>query len=405
MRRVVVTGIGMVTPLGIGATPTWEALIAGRSGVGPITVVDASQIPIKAAGEVKGFDPAEHLDVRSARRLARFEQFANLAVAEALEQSGLPINEDNAHRIGYTVSSAFGGINEIHEQVSGYNEGGPGRVSPFGLSMFMTTSSSVNIRHGIRGLSLSAASACATGADGIGLGLLLIRAGMADAVIAGGVDAPLAPITLAAFERIRAYSRRSERTPAPFSADRDGLVIGEGAGVLVLESLEHARARGAVILAEVAGYGATSDAYHMTAPREDGSGGALAMRIALDDAGIAPSELDYINAHGTGTLLNDSAETLAIKTAFGEHAYQIPISSTKSMTAHMMGASGAVEAIFCIQAIRHGMVPPTIHYTEPDPACDLDYVPNTARQVAVRVALSNSFGFGGHNSVLVMRAF
>jgi len=343
--------------------------------------------------------------VKAARRQDRFEQLANVAANEALTHSGLEITEANSHRIGQAISCAFGGIMSMFEQITLLNAEGPRRVDPLGLTRFMTTSPSISITHNLRGPSFSVASACATGADGIGIAFQMLRAGIVDAMVAGGADAPLTPLSLATFDQMRAYSHREDATPRPFSADRDGLILGEGAGVLVLETLEHALARGAEILAEITGYGATSDAYHIAAPREDGSESAAAIRVALADARIAPEDVDYVSAHGTGTTINDAAETLALKTALGEHAYGIPISSTKSMTGHMMGAAGAVEAIFCVQAIQSNIVPPTINYTEPDPVCDLDYVPNTARDVSVDVAMSNSFGFGGHNSVLIVRRF
>lgn len=405
MQRVVVTGTGLISPLGHTVAETWAALIAGQSGVGPITLFDSSLFDVHIAAEIKDFDPAAALGRRAARRMDRFEQLANVAAKEAMEQSGLEITEANAQRVGLSVSCAFGGIMSMVEQITLLNAEGPRRVDPLGLTRFMTTAPSLSIAHQLRGPSFSAASACATGADGIGIAVHLIRAGVVDAMVAGGADAPIASLSLAAFDQMRAYSHRTERTPAPFSADRDGLVLGEGAGVLVLESLEHARQRGAAILAEIAGYSATSDAYHIVAPREDGAGGAAALRAALDDARLEPTDLDAINAHGTGTPINDAAETRAIKSALGEHAYRIPISSTKSMTGHMMGATGAAEAIFCIETIRSGIVPPTINYQAADPECDLDYVPNVAREVRVRIAASHAFGFGGHNSVLVLRQF
>jgi beta-ketoacyl-acyl-carrier-protein synthase II len=403
--RVVVTGYGMITPLGLTADSTWQALLAGTPGVGPITLFDASGFEVQTAAEVKHFDPAAMLGHKPARRMDRFEQFANVAASEALAHSGLAITEHNGGRIGQTISSAFGGLMSMVHQIGVINARGPREVDPLGLTRFMTTTPSISIAHGLRGPSFSVASACATGADGIGMALMLLRSGRVDAMLAGGADAGITSLSIATFDRMRALSRRPEATPSPFSADRDGMVMGEGGAALVLETLDHALSRGAHILAELVGYGATSDAHHIVAPPEDGHGAAAAIRAALSDAGLSPAQVDHINAHGTGTAINDSAETQAIKTALGERAYDVPISATKSMTGHMMGGTGAAEAIFCIQAIQNGIVPPTINYQGADPACDLDYVPNAARAVEVNVAMSHSFGFGGHNSVLVFRRY
>jgi 3-oxoacyl-[acyl-carrier-protein] synthase II len=405
MHRVVVTGMGAITPVGLTLAETWQSVIEGRSGAGPITLFDTRGFGIHTAAEVKNFNPTALLGFKTARRQDRFEQFANVAANEAVAQSGLEITEENSTRIGQSISCAFGGIMSMVEQITLLNAEGPQRVDPLGLTRFMTTSPSVSIAHGLRGPSFSAASACATGADGIGLAFQMLRAGIVDAMVAGGVDAPLCTLALATFNQMRAYSQRDDATPRPFSADRDGLILGEGAGVLVLETLDHALMRGADILAEVVGYGATSDAYHIAAPLEDGTGSAAAIGVALHDAKLNPEDIDYISAHGTGTIINDSAETVALKQALGEHAYSIPVSSTKSMTGHMMGASGAVEAAFCIQAICNDIMPPTINYAEPDPQCDLDYVPNIAREAQIDVAMSNAFGFGGHNSVLIFKHF
>jgi 3-oxoacyl-[acyl-carrier-protein] synthase II len=405
MHRVVVTGMGTITPVGHTLSETWQSVVEGRSGAGPITLFDTTGYDIHTAAEVKDFNPAATLGVKTARRQDRFEQLANVAASEAITNSGLEITDENSIRIGQAISCAFGGIMSMVEQITLLNAEGPHRVDPLGLTRFMTTSPSVSIAHGLRGPSFSAASACATGADGIGLAYHMLRAGIVDAMVAGGVDAPLCTLAIATFNQMRAYSQRNDATPRPFSADRDGLILGEGAGVLVLETLDHASARGAAILAEVAGYGATSDAYHIAAPLAEGTGSAAAISVALNDAKLNPEDVDYISAHGTGTTINDSAETFALKRALGEHAYNIPISSTKSMTGHMMGAAGAVEAAFCIQAICTGTIPPTINYTTPDPQCDLDYVPNTARNAHIDVAMSNAFGFGGHNSVLIFKHF
>lgn len=405
MLRVVVTGYGIVSPIGLTAQETWDSLLACRSGVAPLTLFDASDQDTKVAAEVKNFDPEKLLDRRAARRMDRKEMFANVAAREAIEHSGLEITDENRRRIGMSISSAFGGIGSMVEEISTLALEGHKAVNPLSLFKFMTTSPYVSIGYDLRGPSFSVASACATGGDSIGLSMQIIRAGRADVMVAGGADAMINLLMMSILTRMQAQSRRSEATPSPFSATRDGLVSGEGAGVLVLESLEHAKKRGANILAELAGYGATTDAFHLTAPREDASETARAMTMAMEDAGLNPEDVDYVNTHGTGTVLNDPAETLAIKLALGQHAYEIPVSATKSMTGHIMGATAAMEAIFSIQTIRSGVVPPTINYTEPDPDCDLDYVPNAPREMPVRVVLSNSFGFGGHNAVLALRAF
>jgi beta-ketoacyl-acyl-carrier-protein synthase II len=406
-HRVVVTGLGAITPLGLTAEASWEAAKNGQSGVGPITLFDNPDLRIKLAAEVKGFDPATVIDPREVRRRDRFEWFASAAASEAIDQSGLGITPENAHRIGTAISSSIGGLNSIIEQVTTLNEEGPRRLSPFGIPKIMANGASgmVSIDRGLRGPAFSIVSACASGADGIGMAMHLIRAGVVDAMLAGGSEAPVTPLGIGAFDRVAAASLLSDSTPAPFSNHRDGLVVGEGAGVLVLESLEFALSRGAPILAELIGYGSTSDAFHITAPTEDGAGSAQAISVALADARVDIGDIDYINAHGTGTQLNDISETKAIKLALGERAYEIPTSSTKSMTGHIMGATGAIEAAFCILAIRDNVAPPTINYLEPDPLCDLDYVPNTARDLPIRVAVSNAFGFGGHNAVLVFREF
>lgn len=405
MHRVVATGCGIVSPLGLNLRETWDNLIAGRSGVGPITLFDCSSFPVKIAAEVKNFDARTLVGHKEARRQDRFELLANVAADEALTQSGLEITDSNCYRVGQAIACAFGGLSSMVREMSVILTDGPEHINLFGLAQFMTTSPSISIKHNLRGPSFSAASACASGADGIGLAFQMIRAGIADAMLAGGADAGLTTLSLSLFHKMRAYTPRQDRTPSPFSRDRDGLVMGEGAAVLVLERLDHALRRGADILAEVAGYGATSDAYHITAPREDGEASAEAMKLALADARLDPADVDYVSAHGTGTPLNDAAETVAIKRALGESAYDVPISSAKSMTGHMMGASAAAEAVFCIQSIREGIIHPTINYSGPDEVCDLDYVPNEAREMPVRAGMSNAFGFGGHNAVLVFRQF
>jgi 3-oxoacyl-[acyl-carrier-protein] synthase II len=407
MHRVVITGYGMVSPLGLSAQESWEALLKGQSGVGPVTLFDSTDCPVKIAAEIKGFDPEAYLDRREIRRQDRFQWIAQAAAEEALAHSGFEITDANRTRTGVVVCSGIGGLNSMEDQITTlYNEGAR-RVSPFCIPRIMANGAGgmISIRYGIQGPCFSTMSACASATDGIGIATHLMRAGVADAMLAGGAEAGVTLLGLSAFVRIGAYTRRTEHTPSPFSADRDGLVMGEGAAVLILETLEHARARGAEIYAEIVGYGASADAFHVTAPTEDGSGSALAITRALEDAGLNPEDIDYINAHGTGTPLNDESESLAVKRALGEQAYKIPISSIKSMIGHVMGATGALEAVFCTQAINDNAVPPTINYTESDEICDLDYIPNEAREIPVRVATSNSFGFGGHNGVLVFREF
>jgi 3-oxoacyl-[acyl-carrier-protein] synthase II len=409
-RRVVITGVGAITPLALTAEKSWEEAKNGKSGVGPITAFDASQHLVKIAAEVRGFDPVSYMDPKEVRRRDRYEQMATAAAKDAMAHSGLNITDANAGRVGVFVSSGGGGLLSFQEAVETINTSGPRRVDPFTIPKLMANGASglVAIDSGAKGPTMAVLSACASGADGIGMAFKLIRAGDIDAAIAGASEATITKVGIGAFDRLGAMSRRNDdfsMTPQPFDKNRDGLVMGEGAAILVLEELEHARARGATIIAELAGYAASGDAFHITAPEEQGLGSATAMRLALQDAGVAPGEVDYISAHGTGTPLNDAAETRAIKAAFGEKAYDIPVSSTKSMTGHIMGMTGALEAIFCAFAIRDGVIPPTIHYHTPDPECDLDYVPNTARQKKVDVTMSNAFGFGGHNAVLVIKRF
>lgn len=413
MEKVVITGMGTVNPIGLNVQETWQNAIHGVSGVGPITLFDTENWKtdwlVKIACEVKNFDPARYMDAKEARRRDRFEQFAVAAAQEALTQSGLQVTEANAGRIGVVISSAIGGMKSIQDAIFTLKDEGARKVSPFLIPMLMPNGASgiVAIEHGIKGPCFSVASACASGADGIGTAWMMLRSGVVDAVLAGAAEATICATGIGAFDRIGAMSRRNDysMTPQPFDRNRDGLVMGEGAAVLVLETESHARARGAVILAELAGYAATADAFHVTAPDENGAGGAAAIRLALAAAGANPEEVGYINAHGTATPLNDVAETRAIKAAFGELAYKIPVSSTKSMTGHMMGATGALEAIFCVQAVREGILPPTIHYQTPDPECDLDYIPNVAREAQIELAISNAFGFGGHNAVLAIRKY
>jgi len=410
MERVVITGMGTINPLGLTVEESWKNAINGVSAVGPITLFDSSPLNVHFAAEVKNFEPDKYMDPKEARRRDRFEQLGTAAANDALANSGLEITEANGGRIGVLVSSAIGGIKSLQDAViTNYTEG-PRRVSPFLIPMLMPNGAAgmIAIDHQIKGPCFSVASACASGCDGIGMAFLMLKAGMIDAALTGAAEMTICATGVAAFDRVGAMSRRNDdysMAPQPFDRNRDGLVMGEGAAVLVLERESDAKARRANILAELAGYGATADAFHVTAPHEKGTGGAAAMRMALDSAHADVDELGYINAHGTGTPLNDQSETRAVKAAFGERAYEIPISSTKSMTGHMMGATGALEAIFCVQAVREGILPPTIHYETPDPECDLDYVPNKAREKKITLAISNAFGFGGHNAVLAIRRY
>ena len=407
IHRVVITGIGTVNPTGLSVAESWDNIVNGRSGICPITNFNAADYLVKVAGEVKHFEPTRYMEAREVRRRDRFEQFATAASQEALEQSGYKITDENSHRVAVIVSSAIGGIKAFQDAVKTIAENGPRRVNPFTIPMLMPNGAGglIAIDTGARGPNFSVASACASANDSIGQAWLLVASGTMDVAITGGSDATVLEIGIAAFDRLGAMSHRQESVPQPFDKERDGVVMGEGAGVLIIESLEHAQARGAEILAELAGYSATSDAYHITAPAEDGVMGSRAMRQAMEAGGINAEELGYISAHGTGTPLNDAAETKAVKVALGQRAYQVPISSTKSMTGHMMGATGAVEAVFCVQTIRTGILPPTINYHTPDPNCDLDYVPNTAREARVEAVISNAFGFGGHNAVVAIKRF
>lgn len=410
-ERIVITGMGTVNPLGLNVRESWKNAIAGVSGVGPITLFDSSPLQVHIAAEVKGFAPENYMDAKEARRRDRFEQMAIASAKQALEQSGLVITESNAGRIGVIISSAIGGLASLQDAIMINHLEGPRRVSPFLIPMLMSNGGAgmAAIEFGIKGPCFSVASACASGADGIGTALMMLRAGMIDAALSGAAEMTITSTGVAAFDRVGAMSRRNEdysMTPQPFDKNRDGLVMGEGAAVLVLERESDAKKRGANIFAELAGYGATSDAFHVTAPHKKGEGGASAIRMALTSAEANPEEIGYINAHGTGTQLNDQSETRAVKAALGiDLAYKIPISSTKSMTGHMMGATGALEAIFCVQAIREGILPPTIHYETHDPECDLDYIPNQAREKKISFAISNAFGFGGHNAVLALRKY
>ncbi|MBN8581891.1 MAG: beta-ketoacyl-ACP synthase II [Anaerolineae bacterium] len=411
--RIVITGMGTVNPLGLNVQESWENVIAGKSGVGPITLFDshAAKLQVHIAAEVKNFNPENFMDAREARRRDRFEQFAVAAAKEAISNSGLQVTDANSGRIGVIISSAIGGLHSLQEAILTNHKEGPRKVSPFLIPMLMANGGAgmTAIEFGIKGPCFSVASACASGADGIGTALMMLRTGMIDAAVTGAAETTITTTGVAAFDRVGAMSRRNNdeysMTPQPFDKNRDGLVMGEGAAVIVLERETDAKARGANILAELAGYGATADAFHVTAPHEHGAGGAAAMRMALSSAQANIDEVGYINAHGTGTSLNDQAETRAVKAAFGDLAKKVPISSTKSMTGHMMGATGALEVLFCVNAIREGILPPTIHYETPDPECDLDYIPNKAREAKISLAISNAFGFGGHNAVLAIRKY
>ncbi len=406
-KRVVVTGMGCISPVGNTVRETWEALLAGKSGAGPITHFDASKHKTRFAAEVKGFDPVSHFGAREARKMDRFTQFATVVTMEGLEQAGLKIDESNRDRVGIVIGTGIGGIGTIMEQAEVMRERGVDRVSPFLIPMMISDGAAgmLAIRTGARGPNMAIATACATGNNAIGEAVEMIRRGAADAMIAGGAEGALVPITMAGMNVIGALSTRNDDPQSasrPFDKDRDGFLMGEGAGVLILESLESAQARGAKILAEVNGYGTSDDAHHVSAPAENGAGAAISMQLALDNSGLSIGDIQYINAHGTSTILNDKSETAAIKTVFGETAYSIPVSSTKSMTGHLLGASGAVEAIISILAIREGVIPPTINYHTPDPVCDLDYVPNQPRKAELTHVMSNSFGFGGHNATIVV---
>jgi len=408
-ERIVITGLGAVSPLGLSTKESWDNAVNGVSGVGPITHIDTSEFLVHIACEVKNFDPKKYMHRRDARRCDRYEHFAIAAAQEAMAQSGLQVTDENAERIGVIVSSAVGGLDAFSEAAITVLQDGPRKISPFIIPKMMSNGGAgmIGIAHNLKGPSFSVVSACASGADGIGVAWMMIRAGLMDAAVVGAAEATITQTGVAAFDRIGAMSRRNDglMTPQPFDKNRDGLVMGEGAGILVLERESHARARGAEILAELASHASTADAFHVTAPSEEGKGGARAIELALNYAGVNADEVNYINAHGTATPLNDAAETRAIKAVFGDLAYNIPISSTKSMTGHMMGATGALEAVFCVQAVRDNVVPPTINYHTPDPECDLDYIPNQARELPVRVAVSNAFGFGGHNAVLVIKEY
>jgi 3-oxoacyl-[acyl-carrier-protein] synthase II len=389
---------------------TWDNLIAGKSGIDCITLFDASKMEVRIAGEVKGFDPVNYIDRKSARRMDRFAQLAVAAGYQAVKDADLKINSTNQDDIGVFIGSGIGGLTTLFEQAKVLIEKGPDRVSPFLAPMMIAdiAAAQISIALGVRGPNMCMTSACSSGSDAIGAAAEYIKYGNAPAMIAGGAEAIINPLGVTAFSALKALSTRNDapqKASRPFDKDRDGFILAEGAVVLILESLEHALGRGANILAEIIGYGATADSFHVTQPLESGEGATKAMLMAMKRGGIRPEEIDYINAHGTSTQLNDAMETKAIKTAMGKYAYKVPVSSTKSMTGHLIGCAGAIEPAICIMTILKGIIPPTINYETPDPACDLDYVPNKARPAKVDTALTNSFGFGGHNSVLILRRF
>ncbi|HET8568559.1 MAG TPA: beta-ketoacyl-ACP synthase II [Candidatus Limnocylindria bacterium] len=406
--RVVITGLGAITPLGLDVPSTWDAMVKGRGGIGRIRRFDPSAYESQVAGEVKDFDPGKYMDRKEVRRTDRFTQLGVGAAAQALEDAKMTTFKD-PERVGTAIATGVGGLETLVEQVLVMEKRGPGRLSPFLVPMLMANAASaqVSMQFGLQGPSLTHVSACASSAHAIGESAEIIRRGQADAMVVGGAEAAVLPLAIGAFSTMHAMSRRNddpEHASRPFDKERDGFVLAEGSAVVILESLEHATARGARIYAEVVGYGATADAYHITAPSPEGEGNARAMRMALEESGMRPEEVEYVNAHGTSTQPNDREETAALKQVFGEHAYKLLVSSTKSMTGHLLGAAGAIEAIACVLAIRDGCIPPTINYEVPDPGLDLDYVPNTARAKKIRTALSNSMGFGGHNASLVFRA-
>ena len=406
-RRVVITGMGAVTPLGHTVAQTWEAAKAGVCGIAPITLYDCSQQKVSLAAEVKDFDPTAALDKKEARRMDRFTQFAVTAAVEAMASSGLDLEKEDTARMGVSVSSGIGGIATIQSSCESGNSRGFDKVSPFFIPMAITNlaAGQIAIRFGLHGLCICPVAACAGGSNAIGDAFRPIRDGYAEVMVAGGAEASITPLAMGGFTSMSALTTAADpsRASIPFDAERSGFVMGEGAVILVLEELEHAKARGAEILGEITGYGATCDAYHITAPDPHGVWSAACMEQALADAGVAREDVDYINAHGTSTPLNDSGETAAIRKVFGDGADKLMVSSTKSMTGHLLGASGAVEAMFCVLALKDGFVPATINYQVPDPACDLDVVPNEGRKADIKTALSNSLGFGGHNTCLVFR--
>ncbi len=409
-KRVVVTGMGMVSPLGIGVKENWEAICQGKSGIGPITRFDITDFPSKIAGEVKGFNPEDYVDKKETKKMDIFIHYALASGMMALKDSQLKIDESNADRVGVLVGAGLGGLSTIEKYHTILLEQGPKKISPFFIPMLIVNLApgQISIYFGARGPNSSVVTACATGNHSIGEAARIIQRGDADAMIAGGAESTITPLAVGGFSSMRALSTRNsepERASRPFEKDREGFVIAEGAGLLLLEELEHARKRGAPIHAEIIGFGCNGDAYHISAPSPNGIGAARCMEVAMKDAKINYTDIDYINAHGTSTPLNDLSETMAMKTVFKDRAKKIAVSSTKSMTGHLLGAAGGVEAVFSILAIKNGIIPPTINYETPDPECDLDYVPNVPREAKVRTVMSNSFGFGGTNATLIFREF
>ena len=407
-RRVVVTGLGLVAPVGLDVKSAWDNILAGKSGIKPITHFDIAPFSTRFGGPIYGFDPSDYVSEKDAKKMDKFIHYGLAAGSQALADSGLEVTESNCRRIGVAVGSGIGGITGIENNYQVYRDKGPRRISPFFVpaNIVNMVAGNLSIKFGLKGPNYSIVSACATGTHNIGEAALMIRHGYVDVMLAGGAEMATSPVGLGGFAAARALSTRNDDPEAasrPFDKERDGFVLSDGAGVVVLEEYEHAKARGATIYAELVGVGMNSDAYHMTAPSEDGTGAAECMHIALNDAGLNTDQVQYINAHGTSTPAGDVAETRAVKRAFGDHAYKLAVSSTKSMTGHMLGAAGGAEAIFTILAIRDQVAPPTINYHTPDPDCDLDCVPNTARQMTIDVALSNSFGFGGTNGTLIFR--
>lgn len=408
--RVVITGLGCISPLGNSWPVTWKNLIAGNSGVSNITRFDASNYKTRIAAEVKGFDPVSLFGIKESRRMDRFTQLAMASSLEAVENSGIKITESNRDRVGVVIGTGIGGIGTLLEQQAVLDNRGPDRVSPFLVPMMLADSGPgmVALNLGVRGPNMAIVTACATGTNVIGEASEMIKRGAADVIIAGGSESSILPIAIAGMCSMTALSTQNEEPESasrPFDLNRDGFVMGEGAAILIIESLESALARNANILAEIGGYGTSDDAYHISSPAENGAGAALCMSLALLSAKLEKNDIDYINAHGTSTYLNDKSETAAIKTVFGEHAYKIQVSSTKSMTGHLLGASGALEAAISVQAIKDGVIPPTINYEIPDPECDLDYVPNYARKFDLSHVMSNSFGFGGHNATIIVNKY
>jgi len=408
-RRVAVTGVGLISPLGIGNEENWRAIVAGKSGVGPITRFDASAFSCRIAGEVKGFDPSLYVEKKEIKKMDTFIHYAMAAAQFAMEDSGLPVRDDNRERIAVVIGSGIGGLPIIEETQRKYLQSGPRVISPFFITALIANEAAgnVSIRYGLKGPNLSTVTACTTGAHAVGEAYRMIQYGDADAAIAGGTESVITPLAVGGFAVMRALSSRNDdpqHASRPWDRDRDGFVMGEGAGLVVLEEMEAAKKRGARIYAELVGYGLSGDAYHIAAPSEDGDGPARVMKNALADAEIAPERVGYINAHGTSTPMGDKIETIAIKMVFGDYAYKVAVSSTKSSTGHLLGAAGGLETGIVALALHHGVLPPTINYETPDPECDLDYVPNVAREERVEYALSNSFGFGGTNGCLVFKA-